>query len=37
MIDFKGISNVFKDLEEYKGLKIVEMKSKDGEEITIQI
>jgi len=36
-IDFKQLSKAFKELKPYKGLKLVEVKEKDGDEITIII
>jgi hypothetical protein len=36
-IDFKLLSQQFKYLQRYKGLKLVEVKSKDGDEVTIII
>lgn len=36
-IDFRELSRQFEELNKYKGLKIVEIKSKDGSEITITV
>lgn len=36
-IDFNAISNNFKLLKGHKGLKIVDIKSKDGSEVTITV
>lgn len=36
-IDFKLIARNFKDLKKYKGLRIVEVKEKDGDEVIIEI
>lgn len=34
-IDFKILSQQFKYLQKYKGLRLVDVKSKDGDEVTI--
>lgn len=36
-INFKELSRSFGELKEYKGLKIVDIKSKDGTEVTITL
>lgn len=36
-IDFKLIARNFKDLKKYKGLRLVEVKEKDGNEVIIEI
>lgn len=36
-IDFKIIARNFKDLKKYKGLRLVEVKGKDGDEVIIEI
>jgi len=36
-IDFKQLSKALDELKGYKGLKLVEVKEKDGDEVTIII
>lgn len=36
-IDFKALSQNIGELKKYKGLKIVDVKSKDGTEVTITV
>lgn len=36
-INFKALSKNIGELKEYKGLKIVDVKSKDGSEVTITV
>lgn len=36
-IDFKQLSKALDELKDYKGLKLVEVKEKDGDEVTIVI
>lgn len=37
MIDWRLLKKGFNDLKEYRGLKIVDVKAKDGTEVTITI
>ncbi|MDF2673922.1 MAG: hypothetical protein K0R09_2187 [Clostridiales bacterium] len=36
-IDFRALSQNIKELKKYKGLKIVDIKSKDGTKVTITV
>lgn len=36
-IDFKLIARNLKDLKKYKGLRLVEVKEKDGDEVIVEI